>query len=119
MCKIKKIENMKNKMRRVFPKSSISFFYDYKNLKEYTNNLDNILNNIFCIVSLIYTIQNKSAIYIRLHGYKEWIMIRIASDNWGGGEIKDYLKIVVSSDSLYNVEMQNSNIVIVISKSIS
>lgn len=113
MCKLYKIDNIQNKMRSEFPGLFICFFYDYKNLKKYISDLDNILDNIFDIVSLLYSKKNKHAIYIRLHGYKKWIMIRITLDNLKLDDIN--LKRVLLNDSIYNVVIQNKKIIITIS----
>ena len=118
MCELYKIENIKGKMRSKFPESFICFFYDYNNLKNYISNLDNILDNIFDMVSLLYSNKDKFALYIRLHGYKQWIMIRITLNNLELSDIKDYLKTTLSNDNLYNIDIHNNKIIIAISKSI-
>lgn len=86
------------------PKGSIEIFYDKENLKKYESRLGFVEKSLVEIVGYLYHHNNAMHLFIRVHGYKQWIVLRISGKICLPKEAKVICRELCGSD-ICNISM--------------
>lgn len=75
-----------------FPDRKIYFLYDTANMKAYKDKYQQSVQIIRLLLRELLESTNSSKIYVRLHGYKSWLVIRIVLDEKSEGQVADKIR---------------------------
>lgn len=105
------IQRVEKKIRKICPVCNIEWFYDQNNLQKAGNQLfeDYIANLLKCLCA------HDPNLYIRIHWYKSWCVLRIAMRNCLPKKVIVQLKReLLNNDSvhLFDITYQNRKIII-------
>lgn len=75
--KIHSISEFTEYLENDYPRLNFYLLYSEQNIRKYERNLTNTYNIIEKIFNELCKYNNKADIYLRLHGYKGWIVVRI------------------------------------------
>ena len=71
-------DHMGSMLETEFPDHKIHFLYDIANMKAYQDKYKQSAQIIRTLLMELLKSNNSDKIYVRLHGYKSWLVIRIA-----------------------------------------
>lgn len=71
-------DHMGSMLETEFPDHKIHFLYDTANMKAYQDKYKQSAQIIKTLLMELLKSNNSDKIYVRLHGYKSWLVIRIA-----------------------------------------
>ena len=75
-----------------FPDHKIHFLYDAANMKAYQDKYKQSAQIIRALLMELLDSNNSDKIYVRLHGYKSWLVIRIALEEKLEEQVADKIR---------------------------
>lgn len=101
-----------------FPDRKIYFLYDTANMIDYKDKYRQSAQLIRMLLREILRSNNSSKIYVRLHGYKSWLVIRITLDEKPNGQVADVIQErckELNSEMLFDASKNSHGLVIKVS----
>lgn len=95
-------EHLGSMLEAEFPDRKIHFLYDTANMKAYQDKYKQSAQIIRTLLMELLKSNNSDKIYVRLHGYKSWLVIRIALGEKPEGQVTDKIREKCKE---YNPEM--------------
>lgn len=75
-----------------FPDRKIYFLYDTANMKSYKDKYQQSAQIIRILLRELLKSNNSSKIYVRIHGYKSWLVIRIVLEEKPVEQVADKMR---------------------------
>lgn len=97
--------------KRRHPECKIELFYDINNMKKYYKRFRKIKKQFFEMLSIFYKYNCYMHIFIRLHGYKSWVIIRVSADfNLSQQALNELIELNITP--IYSVIQNQSSTII-------
>ena len=85
-------DHMGSMLETEFPNHNIHFLYDTANMKAYLDKYKQSAQIIRILLMELLKSNNSDKIYVRLHGYKSWLVIRIALEKKPEEQMADKIR---------------------------
>lgn len=109
---------MRSMLEADFPDCKIHFLYDAANMKAYQDKYKQSAQIVKTLLMELIKSNNSGKIYVRLHGYKSWLVIRIALDEKPEEQVADKIRKKCkryNSEIMFDVSKNGCGFVIKIS----
>lgn len=69
---------LRGKLYKQYPKCQLEVYYDWENLVRYDAKIKRNKKKLFSLLSSLCRYKSGIRIYLRIHGYKGWLVVRVS-----------------------------------------